>query len=262
MKKVLITNGWPLVYQPHQETMDAVIDGLKKLATPFGDCILSGCIIGGDTGGGSFPVSEGVVLLGGEVMRLPAQTIGTGVVGSQRVVYKSTINLVDYPVAHADGEVKPMVVENIAQLKNAIEVEDGEVAYLDLPRVDDKLINLFGGKWQQVTASGGCDFDIGIVGNAANYMSYIKDGSNVIIRGAIRIVGALANDASKVIFVLPSGFRPRLSGTPTFNYVFNTSGQLFFLRISGGTVSVTNKSGGSINNAIININDFRFSVDI
>lgn len=252
MKRVLITNGWPIVYHPHAETISAMIEGFEKLATPFGDCILTGCVIGADTGGGNYPISEGIVILNGEILRMPAATIGDGMMGSSRVVFKSTTTISPYPVAHADGEIKPMVVEDIAQIKNALAVGEGEIAYADLPRVDDKLRSLFASGWTTVVPT--ADFDFVGIATEQKLMYKVINGE-VIFRGRIRKTGTFGEGGTLKIFELDEQNAPLLQSI--LPQIQNHTGAAFRVEATG-EVFIDHDAVGA---TIYNIHDFRYRID-
>lgn len=260
MRNVNFEEDVPAIPQTAVAMQEAFKDAIRMLALPYGDCILSGVVIG-DLTGGVFPVSEGYVLLGGEVLHVPAHTVPS--TAGTRYLYKTNISVSDYPIVKFTGETVPMVTETIGRLKVAGAPSVGEVAYNSLIRVDDKIKKLLSGKWVKVTPEAGCDFEIGVAGVETNYLSYTLEGDNLILRGSIRIVGNLANNTTKIVSVLPAGFRPLLSGLVPFVPILDHMTRSFILQIlNNGQIRITNKSGSTVTDSIIGFMDVRFRIDL
>lgn len=208
MKKVVFDNGFPLVFQPFAELQNAILNGFEGFASGLGNCILSGCVIG-PIDGSFYPVSAGWVLLNGEVLRVPAHTIGVPLLGDIRVLYKTNVNPVNYPVAHATSEVKQMLSEDVALIKNATAPGSGEAAYLTTPDFATRLRTLAESKAPTYTVINAYTNGYAAIDGDVKKIGCRKIDGRVELSGVITrsSIGAV----NQAAFTLPVGFRPPAS---------------------------------------------------
>lgn len=256
MKTTLFTSGFPHVYQPYESVVLNFEDSIKKVLAPFGDCIVSGFEeIGFDFGTLTYTYSEGIVFFKGEPLYVPAHSTVHLPIIRQLYFERQTIDVSNYPVAHADGEVRKMVVENIGKVVSASSGNANRILLSDLPRFGKP-------NWTVVTPETGSDFSTVTSGEEKYKLSYVKDNNDVVVRGGITITATVANNSAQTLFILPAGFRPITIGNTGKTPVYTNSGKLLQIEVlAGGQFRIINKSGASMTNQLLVISDYRFRID-
>jgi hypothetical protein len=250
MKKFTATaNGGAPIHSDDRRTIfnEEFWDVIEGLFSPYltdtQGIIVSGCVI---SGGGPYDISEGIVFLDGEFMRLPAQT------GQTLPKYIKAATAVNDSRTFADGSTGTMAVTKSAELAGSAPGTQ-YIAITSITDPDDRRWINYDTGWVSVSS-----FTTGITGSN---VAYRRVGKKVQLRGTITI-----NQATWVLgggwFTLPAGTRPTIQvsfGNAQVNdastIVAVTSEVRTTGLVTGGTVS------GSFTNGDVYLGGMSFFID-
>lgn len=247
MKKIILEDGGPEALNDNWlQLQDALIEAIKGLGSPYGNSILSGCVII-NTGGTNYSVTEGWIIWDGEVYHVPAHTfVSTDI--TQDVFYKS-LTTIPNPVLYLDGTSHNLV--NVTEAKIQQDAAPGvdELSVSSFSIVDQNFITA----WTAVTFASGF----------GGTLKYRKRGNSLQLQGYISAISGLSGGLTGALATtLPSGFRPTtaMGGAMAFQNSTTIYAGWYYLALDG-TLTVGLYSGQNLSSTTTGFLNINLSID-